>query len=97
MQELIVAIIVVFAFWIVAKRYAPQPVTIFCYALLARCAKWLGWNGVENKFRKKTEAASSCASGCGKCGGCGDSGSTSHTKEKNISMPASLKRSGSSF
>jgi hypothetical protein len=72
MQEWIVAIIVAYAAWVVAKRYMPKAVKQTVRMQIARTAKKLGWGRVASKFEPDTQTvSSSCADGCGTCGGCG--------------------------
>lgn len=75
MQEWIVGLIVVCAFWVVAKRYMPKAVQRALRAWMAQAAKRLGWNGIAARFAASGQAAASCSDGCGSCGGCGSNDS----------------------
>jgi hypothetical protein len=92
MQALIVAAIVAYAFWVVAKRYAPKPVRRLTYALLARGAKRLGWKQGVRKFESEisTPSSASCGDGCGSCGACSPADGTPAAKQNTIT-PEALK------
>jgi hypothetical protein len=87
MQEAIVAVIVAYAVWVVAKRYAPKPVRLALANLATRAALWLGWNRLAAKFEPKPQVSSAC----GSCGGCGSA--SSKTSGQRFTMtPEALKR-----
>ncbi len=92
MQESIVTIIVVYAFWVIAKRYAPQSVQQFFRSGMARIAKRFGWIALASKFETKTQAAASCGDGCGTCGDCSANKVPIAAKQFTIS-PGAIKRS----
>jgi hypothetical protein len=71
MQHWIVALIVGYAFWAVAARYAPKALKRALRSRLARVARRYGWDRLA--LRLQTEAANGtagCADGCGSCGAC---------------------------
>lgn len=94
MQEWIVAVIVAYAAWVVARRYAPKPVRGFVRAWTARGARRLGWTRMAMKFEAEKTAASSCADGCGTCGGCGSADTKPAAKQFTMT-PEALKRTAS--
>jgi hypothetical protein len=94
MQEWIVAVIVGYAAWIVAKRYAPKPVRRFFRAWTVRTATRLGWTRLAMKFDISASAAVSCADGCGTCGGCGSAEVEAAPTQFTIT-PDALKRTAS--
>jgi len=75
MQELVVAAIVAFAAWTVARRYLPAAVKKRAAASLAALFARLGWQRAAARFAQSAEKAG-CGNGCGSCGGCGGCGST---------------------
>jgi hypothetical protein len=90
MQEWIVAVIVGYAFWIIAKRYAPKSVQKLLRTRTERIVKRLGWAGLARKLEAKTATASS-TDGCGACGDCSASKTSSPVKTFTI-KPESIKR-----
>jgi len=77
MQESIVAAIVLYAAWAVARRYAPLAWKTACTDMTLRTAKRFGWYGLARVMLKtKQPASSACASGCDTCGGCSPTGKT---------------------
>jgi len=67
MQTTIVAVIVLYAAWVVVKRYAPQALRRAVGNALAALGRRLGWSWLE---RKCSAAAVAPTSACGACGGC---------------------------
>jgi hypothetical protein len=90
MQEVIVAVIVAGAVWVVAKRYAPKSVQISARMWFARILKKLHLNGAASKLEAAAQARAS-ASGCGSCGACSTAGATPAEKQFTIT-PEELKR-----
>ena len=70
MQEISVAVIVVFAAWSVITRYAPQALRQACRVQAAKLARRGSWHWLENRLATPAAAGSSCADGCGSCGSC---------------------------
>lgn len=91
MQESIVALIVAYAAWVVARRYAPKSVRQWARAWAVRVATRLGWTRIAAKFDVSDSSASSCAEGCGTCGSCGSAGAKSAVKQFVIT-PEALKK-----
>lgn len=96
MQEAVVAMIVVYAFCLVAKRYVPQSVQQFARIHMARTARRFGWMGMASRFETEKPAAPSCADGCASCRGCGAGEAEPASKRFSISSE-STKRSPSHF
>lgn len=71
MQEAVVGLIVVCAFWAVAKRYLPKAVRRAIRSQSVRMAKRLGWHRIADQLSAAEEKGGSCSDGCGSCGGCG--------------------------
>ncbi|NMM09884.1 MAG: hypothetical protein HHJ16_06390 [Polaromonas sp.] len=92
MQEFIVGIIVVFAFWLVAKRYTPPAIQRFLRKGFAGIAKQFGWPMIAQRFETEKPAPPSCSDGCSACRQCGPSGKVSASKKTNISS-TSIERS----
>ena len=90
-QESIVALIVAYAAWVVAKRYAPKPLRQRVRAWTVKAATRLGWTRIAAKFDAADSGASSCADGCGTCGGCGSDDTTPAAKQFTIT-PEALQR-----
>jgi len=67
-QEIIAAIIVACASFVVIKRFAPRSAKHALLSLLRRVLTRMGWNVLAIKIGKQSQTESSCASGCGKCG-----------------------------
>lgn len=91
MQESIVAVIVGYAFWIVAKRYAPKSMQRLMLTRLERIVKQLGWISLAKKLEAKTTITAN-TDGCGTCGNC----STNKTNLPATTFtirPESIKRS----
>jgi hypothetical protein len=77
MQETIVALIVAYAAWAVAKRYAPKLLRAWVRSTAATAAKRVGLVRFADKLQAASPAsASSCGDGCGTCGGCSPADST---------------------
>jgi hypothetical protein len=91
MQEIIVAVIVTYAAWVVAKRYAPKKVRQFVRARSVGFATHIGWTWLARKFDVAESGASSCADGCGSCGACGTTETAPGVKQFSIT-PEALKR-----
>lgn len=70
MQEAIVALVVLYAAWAVAKRYVPRPVRRFVRAWSARMARRAGWHRIAARLEAPAQAAASCADDCSSCHGC---------------------------
>ena len=94
MQETIVALIVAYAAWVVAKRYMPKAIRQTVRASIVVAAKRLGWNSVAHKFEMEIQPAPACADACSTCGGCGATDTTPEKKQLTISVEA-LKRTAS--
>jgi hypothetical protein len=89
MQEAIVAIIVIAAAWVVAKRYAPKAIRRALRGLVVVIARRLGWSGLASKFVAEPEP--DCADGCGACSGCSPTDAAIAAETSTISVEA-LKR-----
>jgi hypothetical protein len=71
MQNAIVALIVVYAAWTVAKRYAPKSLRAWARFTAAAAARRAGFARFADKLQTVSPASSSsCGDGCGTCGGC---------------------------
>jgi hypothetical protein len=92
MQESIVAVIVAYAVWVVAKRYAPKSLRRALRAWIERTAMRFGWTGIAAKLEAKRQAEAACASGCGACGGCASGDAASAAKKQFTITPEALKR-----
>jgi hypothetical protein len=79
MQEIIVAVIVLYAALAVLRRYAPVALRKVWRAWLARTVRRFGWTSIEKKLIANTETTSSCADGCGACKGCAPIGAQPET------------------
>jgi len=91
MQETIVAAIVIYAAWVVVRRYAPKKARQFVRARSVRFANRIGWTWLAMKFDAAEAGATSCADGCGSCGNC--DATEAVPGEKHFSMtPEELKR-----
>lgn len=93
MQEFIVGMIVAYAFWVVAKRYAPKIARQTIRRSLVRSARNIRLIALAEKLEKEAEDSASCGSGCGKCGSCDSDSPTAQVAEKVVAMPTSLKQS----
>lgn len=82
MQEWIVGLIVVCAFWAVAKRYMPKAIRRALHVQVARTAKRFGWHGIAERFAATEKAVASCGDGCGTCGGCGSNNAAFPSDER---------------
>lgn len=71
MQETIVGLVVICAFWAVAKRYLPKAVRRAIRSQSVRMAKRLGWHRIAERLSAAGEKDGLCSDGCGSCGGCG--------------------------
>ncbi len=91
MQEVIVGIIVAFAAFAVARRYAPAPVRQALNGWTARSARRIGLGRLAEKIEAKAGGSAGCGDGCGTCGGCGTANSASSARQFSIS-PEALKR-----
>lgn len=69
MQEIIVALIVACAAFVVARRYLPASARNALRTWSAKAANKLGWPSMANKLT--AAAAQDCGSGCGSCKSCG--------------------------
>lgn len=67
MQETIVALIVFFACWTVAKRYLPKAMRQAIRSRSVRSAQKAGLRRLA-AWLSKEEQGGSCADGCGSCG-----------------------------
>lgn len=90
MQEVIVAVIVAGAVWVVAKRYAPKSLQIAARMWFAQVLKKLHLNEAASKLEAAAKARAN-AGGCGSCGACSTTGSTPAEKQFTIT-PEELKR-----
>jgi len=70
MQTAIVAVIVLYAAWVVVKRYAPQALRRAVGNRLAALGRRLGWSWLERKCSAAATAPTSACGACGACGGC---------------------------
>lgn len=70
MQEFIVAMVVAYAAWSVAARYAPKAFKRAVRKLAARAMRDIGLYKAADYVGREAQGAD-CASGCGSCGGCG--------------------------
>ncbi len=70
MQEAIVALIVVCASWMVARRYLPKSFKSNLRLRAAHALRRFGWENAAHRLEEVPEAAPNCATGCGSCGGC---------------------------
>jgi hypothetical protein len=70
MQQSIVYLIVAYAAWVVAKRYAPLWLRRGCSSWLHAKFTALGWNRIAERFVPNATAAASCGDGCGSCNNC---------------------------
>lgn len=92
MQELIVGLIVIYAAWSVARRYAPVAVRRKARALAVRVLNAIGLKQAAARIGKN-RPDSGCATGCGSCGGCGPSSGSDETQAANSSItPDALRR-----
>jgi len=91
MQESIVALIVAYAAWVVARRYAPKPVRQWIRAWTVRVATRLGWTRIAAMVDVSDSGASSCADACGACGSCDSGGAKPGVKQSAIT-PEALKQ-----
>lgn len=69
MQEMIVALIVAYAAWVVVKRYAPKALRMRVRVVAASAARQAGLASWAAKL-ETAPYASSCSDSCGTCGGC---------------------------
>jgi hypothetical protein len=91
MQEAVVTIIIVWAAYVVAKRYAPKILRRKLNALMARAARQSGLPKLATRFELKVMKSNACADdGCGACGGCKANHSTS-TEKRIVITPRTLK------
>lgn len=70
MQEIIVALIVMAATWVVVRKYLPAPLRRRTAAVSARILRRAGLMRLASWLETDLPAASSCADGCGSCGNC---------------------------
>lgn len=70
MQEIVVAIIVLFAAIAVFRRYAPKPWRRLARIGGVRLATALDMPSLAARIAKQAEAGASCGDGCGTCGNC---------------------------
>jgi hypothetical protein len=71
MQELIVAVIVAFAAWVVLRKYLPRTWRRRLAGSSAGVARSAGLMRLALWLERDLPAAASCGSGCGTCGSCG--------------------------
>ena len=71
MQELIVTVIVVFAAWVVLRKYLPRSWRRRLAGSTASAARCAGLSRLALWLERDLPAAASCGSGCGTCGSCG--------------------------
>lgn len=71
MQELLVGLIVVFAFAVVIRRYVPVALQDALRMLMYKSAKCLALKRLAARWEQPLVAPVSCQQGCGSCGGCG--------------------------
>lgn len=96
MQEAIVAVIVVYAAWVVAKRYVPKTIRQAVRTSIVVAARRIGWNFVAHKFEMEIQPAPTCADGCSSCDGCGAADMTPARKQLAINVNVeALKRTSS--
>jgi hypothetical protein len=71
MQEFVVAMIVAYAAWAVAKRYAPKTLRAWARATTADLAMRVGLVAFAARLQTTpAQSSSSCSDGCGTCDGC---------------------------
>ena len=87
MQELIVAVIVIYAAGAVLLRYLPKRIRVHARTALAQLFRRLGWNRAASRLEQVSPAAS-CAHGCGSCGGCGSGDDARSADRSAISLQA---------
>ena len=93
MQEIIVAVIVLLATWVVARKYLPAPLRRRTAALSARLLRRIGLETIALRLEQDLPAAASCADGCGSCGNCGDVAPTAKPRPQQFSItPDALKK-----
>lgn len=90
MQELIVAVIVIYAAGAVLLRYLPKRIRAHARTAMAQLFRRIGWNRAAARFEHASGAAS-CADGCGSCGGCG-SGDDARSADRSAISPQALRR-----
>jgi hypothetical protein len=91
MQQVIVTLIVAFAAWAVARRYAPAVVRQAVRGSAMRAATHLGWTRIATRLETKSATAASCGDGCGTCGGCNAGGGAMSSTHFTID-PKQIKR-----
>ncbi len=89
MQEAVVAVIVAYAAFVVARRYAPQPFKRRVRSMVAGFAGRLRWNGMARRLASEVQATS-CSDGCNTCAGCGSA--TPASEKQFMITPEALKR-----
>ena len=68
MQNLIVALLVCYAAFVVGRRFLPVAITRGLRDALAAGAQRLGWRHVAQHLVRSSAVASGCAGGCSGCG-----------------------------
>lgn len=70
LQQIIVALIVLAAAWVVLRKYLPKPLRRHAAAVIASVARRAGAVRLSRWLETDLPAGSSCADGCGSCGNC---------------------------
>ena len=70
LQQIIVALIVLTAAWVVLRKYLPKPLRRRAAAIVAATASRAGAVRLARWLETDFPAGSSCADGCGSCGNC---------------------------
>jgi hypothetical protein len=92
MQEGIVAFIVAYAFWVIAKRYAPKAVKRIVRNAIATILRKVGLHRMAGNIANTVDSSASCGDGCGTCNNCQPNSSSQSVQEFTISLD-SVKRS----
>ena len=75
MQELIVALVVTYAAWAVARRYAPKAMRAWVRATAVSTLRRAGFTAMADKMQTAAAAAPSCSDGCSSCDTCSSNSS----------------------
>lgn len=102
MQQLIVAVAVAYAAWIVAARYAPPAIRRAMRRWTAIVARRAGWEALAARTEAQASAGGSCGDGCGSCNGCGGASSArpapgSPAENVTVITPEALRRTAAPF
>lgn len=89
MQNLIVAVIVLYACWYVLRRYLPKPLQRRLANAAAAWCRRRGWHGMAKRLQAAEQAP---ASGCDSCSACAGAEAKGKNPVQTISVD-SLKRS----